>query len=137
MLKTICYISVTKDNVSEEKIDEMLDSLVKKNAAINISGIIIYNNNNFLQIIEGKDIIINILYNKIKKGPRHHHIIKLIDCPIEQTIFEEYKTSFTLIKNSEEMNNLTEYLQWIKLSDVQEAKDSSHIIENYLQKIIA
>ena len=97
MIKTICYVSDSKIKESKVKLDKMFNDIKTKNIINNISGVLIYKNGNFLQIIEGDKEIIDTLFLNIKKDKRHSHIITLIDFPIPHRLFKEYKTSFSII----------------------------------------
>ena len=51
----------------------------KKNVSMGISGIIMYSDGNFFQIIEGEEQEVKKVFNKVQQDPRHYNLIKLVD----------------------------------------------------------
>jgi len=133
MIKTICYVSALELNVSAPNLKEMFSNIKNKNISTNISGVLLYKNENFLQIIEGEEKTVNALFSKIKKDNRHSHIITLIDFPIPQRLFKEYKTSFSIVKSSNEFNALFEYIDWLKHADSSCAIKAIKVLETFIK----
>ena len=134
MLKTICYIS---DSIQYESLKN-LENLYLKASANNfrksITGILIYTNNNFLQVLEGEEKIIEETFKKISTDSRHKNIFNIIDTHIDQRIFEDYNFGFTTINDKKELNNLVEYLNWLKNADCNCATKVINMVENFITK---
>jgi len=133
-MKSICYVSTIQSKVSSSELYEAFVSFKKKNIKNNISGVLLHKNGNFLQIIEGKKETIDALFSKIKIDKRHKHIITLIDFPIPHRLFEEYKTSFSIIDSPEEFKMLIEYTNWLKHADSSCAKKAIKVLEAFIKK---
>lgn len=117
MLKTICYISDSVHNESFKNLEDLYLKARINNLKNNITGILIYLDRNFLQVLEGEKKIVDATFKKICTDARHKNIFNIIDTPIDQRIFEDYNFGFTTINDKKELNNLAEYLNWLKNAD--------------------
>lgn len=110
-MHTIVYSSQIS---SKEPIDHLLKNITsvaqKNNYKQEITGVLFFHNNRFLQIIEGPKDELQQLMLKLKKDPRHRHIEILIDEAIENRSFEEWDMdSFNLdSENNFNIENLKE-----------------------------
>ncbi|MFL1013035.1 BLUF domain-containing protein [Flavisericum labens] len=132
MIKTICYIS---DSIKHESIDK-LKSLYQKasvnNKKQNITGVLIYKNSNFLQVLEGEASSVDQTFNKIQEDKRHRNIFKVISTQIEQRIFEDYNFGFTIVDNKQALNDLYQYLEWLREADSPYANKVILMVENFI-----
>ncbi len=132
MLKTICYISDSKEYESLEKLNALYSKAKINNAKHNITGVLIYKNQNFLQVLEGEQHIVNKTFKRISLDPRHKNIFKVINTQVEQRIFEDYNFGFTIINNKSEFKNLTNYLNWLRDADNINANKVIAMVENFM-----
>ena len=132
MLKTICYIS---DSIQYESLKN-LENLYLKASANNfrksITGILIYTNNNFLQVLEGEENVVNETFKIISLDIRHRNIFKIIDTTIEERIFEDYNFGFTTINKKKELDELYEYLDWLRNADSVNANKIITMVESFI-----
>tara|TARA_R110000868_G_scaffold404071_2_gene681910 strand:+ start:600 stop:1004 length:405 start_codon:yes stop_codon:yes gene_type:complete len=134
MLRTICYISDSRLNNSLNAFDSLTLKAKKNNATNNITGLLVYKNNNFLQVLEGKHETVDAVFNKISLDNRHHNIFKIIDTTIEQRFFGEYNFGFTVVSDKNALKNLTEYLNWLRIADNMIANEISTMVENFISR---
>ncbi|WP_298499446.1 BLUF domain-containing protein [uncultured Algibacter sp.] len=135
MLKTICYISDSREYESIEDIKKIYLKAKQNNLKRNITGILIYHNGNYLQVLEGIEEHVDMTYEKIRFDTRHKNIIKVINNNIEQRIFEDYNFGFSIVKSSQEFNELNEYLNWLKQADNKIANKVILMVENFISII--
>ncbi|MCW5520105.1 BLUF domain-containing protein [Aureitalea sp. L0-47] len=114
MLRTICYVSTAAPSLDENGLADLYEEAIQKNTEQNITGILLYSDGNFMQIMEGEAAPLLKLYNSIDNDVRHHHLIKLTDREIKQRIFENYANGFTIVNNEQEVFKLNLYLNWLK-----------------------
>lgn len=69
--KSLIYVSTAHDNVDYDEILNILTHSWKYNHNSYISGMLIYDNKHFIQIIQGPIATIDKLYTRISKDPRH------------------------------------------------------------------
>ena len=67
MEHTICYLSKEAEALKDSELESLFKFIVAMNPTLNISGALLYNNNFFLQVLEGKKEIIKELFAKIRK----------------------------------------------------------------------
>ena len=134
MIKTICYIS---DSIEHESVDKLKTLYLKaraNNQKYNITGVLIYNNQNFLQVLEGEEAIVNATYERIKFDRRHKNIFEVINTYIDERIFEDYNFGFTIIDNKGGMRNLYDYLEWLREAEDKLANKVITMVENFIDK---
>ena len=71
---TISYFSHASKSLTNQDIEEMINKARIKNAKNNITGCLVYKNNQFLQIFEGSMGTAIDLFEAIKKDPRHSEV---------------------------------------------------------------
>lgn len=75
-MRQYLYIS-TAGNLSDAAVDEIIETSQRNNAASGITGLLFYNNRNFLQLVEGEDAALKSLMARIASDPRHSGIVVL------------------------------------------------------------
>lgn len=93
----IIYLSSAVELFSDEEINGLLTLSREKNLKYNITGLLLYSEGNFMQIIEGEKDDIQNLYGNIKKDLRHKNIITVINEPITKRTFSDWKMGFSII----------------------------------------
>ena len=131
MLHSFCYVSSSK-NLSAIDLEQLFYYTKRNNTELGISGLLIYNSGNFLQVLEGSIEKVNTLFNKISQDQRHSNIIKLIDSELEERIFQDYEVGFVVVNNKEKLRKLKDYLDWIKQAEIESVDKVVGIVENFI-----
>jgi len=76
-MKRIRYVSQFAKDMSLEDIDGLIAGAAKKNARLDITGIIMSSGRIFFQVIEGPDAHIDDVYEYIVKDHRHRDVLLL------------------------------------------------------------
>ncbi|MBX2828476.1 MAG: BLUF domain-containing protein [Flavobacteriaceae bacterium] len=108
---SIVYVSRAVKEISQEDLETLFNSTELNNQDLEITGILLYSDQTFLQVLEGEYPIIKSLYETIVEDSRHEHIVKLVDTAKGNRIFEKYKTGFSIITEKEDMTNLKLLIQ--------------------------
>lgn len=82
-MRRIVYIS-TAGALTAEDVDRLVESAQRNNAQREITGFLLYNGRNFLQLIEGPQASLMSLMAALARDPRHSGMLTLIDEPIEE-----------------------------------------------------
>lgn len=90
----LVYRSVANDNISFSDIHDILHESREFNKQHEITGCLLFFNNEFVQILEGEKEIVNILFEKINKDPRHNYVMLLNEEETEERIFENWNMAF-------------------------------------------
>lgn len=131
---SLCYVSSAKDSLSSNDLEHLFLVNKRNNTELGVSGILIYNNGNFLQILEGEKHKIDNLFFKISADARHSNIIKLIHAPIDERIFDDYDSGFIVVEDSKKLNQLKSYIDWIKEAEISTVDKVIKIVENFIDK---
>ncbi|MCZ4694949.1 hypothetical protein DWB61_08100 [Ancylomarina euxinus] len=90
----IVYLSYSEKELSESELNGFLATIRRKNEIQNITGLLLYNDEAFIQVIEGKREIIQNLFKLISKDSRHSNMVKLLEEPIEKRDFPGWSMGF-------------------------------------------
>ncbi|WP_199611567.1 BLUF domain-containing protein [Flocculibacter collagenilyticus] len=94
-LTHLIYCSATtEENISKEALEALLESSRQNNKKIDVTGILLFHKGSFFQVLEGDKEVINNLYNKISRDPRHTDIKKVVEEPIEERAFEKWSMAY-------------------------------------------
>ena len=81
-MRRIVYIS-TAGGLSDAQVDAIVSGAARNNLTTQVSGFLLYNGRNFLQMIEGENAEICDLIGVIEADDRHNGVVRLIDDSIE------------------------------------------------------
>ncbi|RAU20053.1 hypothetical protein CU669_20470 [Paramagnetospirillum kuznetsovii] len=70
----IIYASATVAPMSDDELGALLAQSRDKNAHDDITGLLVYENGSFLQVIEGLEDRVSPLFDRIKLDPRHNRV---------------------------------------------------------------
>ncbi|GJL49088.1 BLUF domain-containing protein [Candidatus Nitrospira salsa] len=59
--------------MSQEDLEDTLNTLRTNKARLGITGMLLYGNHTFTQILEGEEAVVQELVNTVKRDPRHTH----------------------------------------------------------------
>jgi hypothetical protein len=90
MLSQLVYVSNRKTNCTSLEIENILESCKKNNPPLNITGVLLYSDTKFIQLVEGESKIIMELYDKIKLDSRHHKTTMISYGPIKEKAFPSW-----------------------------------------------
>jgi hypothetical protein len=101
MLSQLVYVSNRKANCNQEEIEKILESCKKNNPPLNITGVLLYSDQKFIQLVEGEYKVINDLYDKIKTDPRHDQTRLISMGPIQAKAFPSWHMGARKIAGNE------------------------------------
>lgn len=70
MVRQYLYIS-TAQNLAREEVDAILEASQRNNSARGVTGLLLYNGRNFLQLLEGEESELIALITRISHDTRH------------------------------------------------------------------
>ena len=106
---TLCYVSNESDEINDENLLLLYEQTVENNHKEQITGVLLYKDGNFFQVLEGKQKTIKALFEKIKRDKRHTNLIVLFSKPSSR-VFNHYHTGFSIIHNNEGLESLRNFL---------------------------
>lgn len=90
----LIYTSAATVEFSREDLIELLDRARQNNEGLEVSGMLVYQDGSFLQILEGEEEKVIPLYEKIEKDPRHGEVKLILRSEIEERSFGDWKMGF-------------------------------------------
>ena len=94
-LRRVIYTSVPQEDISPKDINDILGSARQNNDQRNVSGLLIYSSNVFIQALEGVPEDVAEILNRIKADTRHHSIEVVTDATVEGRVFEDWSMGFS------------------------------------------
>jgi hypothetical protein len=91
---TLLYLSSAGKKFSDSELIDLLSKARKNNSRLNVTGMLLYHDGNFLQVLEGEEDDVRPLFETISQDPRHQSVIKLIERPITERMFGEWSMAF-------------------------------------------
>jgi hypothetical protein len=93
-MKQLIYISTTSKRPSESELVDLLEQARAGNLLKNITGMLLYSNCTYLQVLEGEADDINGLYAAICKDPRNEGHVILSESEIPVRNFPDWSMGF-------------------------------------------
>lgn len=81
------YTSSLSDGYDSSELDLILKKARHNNEELDISGMLLFDEGSFFQILEGEEPAVKALYEKISMDERHDHLVKIIFEEIEERNF--------------------------------------------------
>lgn len=91
----LAYFSSANPDLKPEDLTHIQRTASANNSKKNITGSLIYCNDEFVQILEGKRDNVQELYSKIKVDSRHTNVILLAENAIEIRNFSKWNMAFS------------------------------------------
>ena len=95
------YASSAVQLFAPEELRALLETSRRNNAALGVSGMLLYKDGNFLQVLEGREAVVLDLAEKIRRDPRHRGIITLTQGFENEYQFPEWSMGFCDLRSDE------------------------------------
>lgn len=90
----IVYVSSATALMSTPQLHELLDQSRVKNRRLGISGAMLYQDGNIIQVLEGEADVVEDLFGTIDRDPRHGGVIRIFDGWSETKQFGDWAMAF-------------------------------------------
>jgi hypothetical protein len=104
----LVYLSAAAPHFEEKDLKDILIKSRENNQKLGITGILLFHEGNFIQVLEGERKDIELVYKKINNDLRHKSIIKILEEPIEQRNFPQWSMGYKTL-STDEVRTLTGY----------------------------
>ncbi|MEQ8674165.1 MAG: BLUF domain-containing protein [Aggregatilineales bacterium] len=95
----LIYVSSAVQLMSEAELVQILAKSRQNNARVNVTGMLLYHEGNFMQVLEGEEDAVMALYRKIEQDTRHHMVTLIATRPIKKRNFPEWEMGFTNLRD--------------------------------------
>lgn len=97
----LVYVSSAIHPFSTEELVTLLSKARIRNAAVQVTGMLLYKDGNFIQAIEGEEDAVRQLYARISTDTRHRGAEVVIDEEISQRTFAGWSMGFRNLADAE------------------------------------
>ena len=101
MISQLVYVSSRKQKCNDDEIKKILAACEKNNPSLNITGVLLYSDSKFIQLVEGDSKVLLALYDKIKLDDRHGNIAMISFGPIKEKSFPSWHMGSRKISGNE------------------------------------
>lgn len=109
----LVYLSTTNTPFSKAELTSLLQVSRSNNQRLGITGMLLYKDDNFIQILEGEKEAVRDLYDQhISRDPRHHNLILLVEEKVSERLFSQWSMGFRDL-NDPEVHALPGYSQFM------------------------
>ncbi len=88
------YVSSAAFDLSQDDIQGILVQSRLKNEESGLSGMLLFHDGNFIQVLEGERGRVAATLARIGRDPRHRGMIHMLDRPIEKREFGDWRMGF-------------------------------------------
>lgn len=90
----LVYQSESGTELSAEALASLLHQARTNNLTANLTGMLLYANGRFMQVLEGKKEQVARVYQYIQADARHHHVQTLSYEPVPERAFPDWRMAF-------------------------------------------
>jgi hypothetical protein len=91
---SLTYVSSATRPFTEAQLIATLETSVKNNARDLVTGMLLYKDGNFMQVLEGVEDAVLRTHERISRDPRHMGLITLLQGPVERRQFPTWSMGF-------------------------------------------
>ncbi|MCU0702270.1 MAG: BLUF domain-containing protein [Myxococcaceae bacterium] len=94
MLTQLCYASVASAHFEPPALQQLLEKARANNERDGITGLLLYGNGHFVQVLEGAAAPVSALYAKILSDKRHRQVFELYREPVTTRDFHTWAMAY-------------------------------------------
>ena len=95
------YASAASRDFESAELAELLLAARESNARLGLTGMLLYAEGSFFQVLEGQPDVVEALYAKIERDPRHDQVTLVIKEPIPKRYFNAWTMGFYEVSREE------------------------------------
>ncbi len=97
----LLYVSEATHPMSKNDLLNLLQQSKLNNYKQHITGLMLYKDQRFMQILEGNKTDVENLYAKISQDPRHRELVVLLRKETDKPLFKDWSMGFVNLDNKE------------------------------------
>jgi hypothetical protein len=94
MLFHLGYVSTETRPMRGPDLAGLLQSARDFNRAHDVTGLLLYREGSFLQVLEGREEDVRLVFDRIRHDPRHQDVKVLFEQPLEAREFSDWRMAF-------------------------------------------
>jgi len=106
------YTSVANQQYDHQEMVVLLDLIRTNNKKLNVTGMLLYDDGSFFQVLEGPRAAVTELFEHIHRDPRHSKVSKIIEEAIPERNFAEWTMGYSEVtaKELKKIKGLNDFL---------------------------
>ena len=97
----LIYVSTASKEIVDADLDSILESSVRHNTKNDVTGLLLFVENRFIQVLEGQEVAVNETLGRIAEDPRHYDLIVLERTAIPGRSFDRWSMGFHRLTSAE------------------------------------
>ncbi len=93
-MRSLVYASRALQPFGDDDLLQLLKAARARNDAHGVTGMLVFAAGSFLQLIEGEDEAVEVIWDRIRMDPRHTGLRVLKDGPARERLFAEWSMGF-------------------------------------------
>jgi Sensors of blue-light using FAD len=93
------YASAATYDLSCAELGKLLAVSRENNKRLGITGLLLYVEGNFFQVLEGERLAVESAFEEIERDPRHTHVTLIISEPISHRVFHDWSMGFSSLSH--------------------------------------
>jgi hypothetical protein len=93
-MRQLLYVSNTSRDIAPADLDDILTASRRNNALLGVTGLLLFIDGGFLQMLEGEEIAVRTLYARITADRRHWGPRLMLDREVPVRAFPEWSMGF-------------------------------------------
>jgi hypothetical protein len=131
-MEYIVYVSTAEMLMSDDELLDLLKVSRAKNKKYKVTGMLLYCQGTFMQVLEGEKHSVELIYQAIELDTRHKNIIKLASGTIKKRNFPDWSMAFASV-NSETLQEMEGFLS---LPNINLTNSAEHVTVNMLKTFV-
>ena len=109
----LCYVSTETEHLTQEDLVALLGVARTANTEQDVTGLLLYREGSFSQLLEGKQAAVNHIFEVIRQDPRHKEVRILFSGEIETREFSDWRMGFLNLDgvNPEALSGFSNFLE--------------------------
>lgn len=99
-MKRLAYISAASPDLEITDMEAILNAAVRRNEELGVTGVLLFNGLNFLQILEGAPEAVAQVYSLIIADRRHSGVVTILDEQTEEQIFPDWSMQLAIVPSN-------------------------------------
>jgi hypothetical protein len=95
------YASAASHAFEAPELAELLRKARENNERLGLTGMLLYTEGSFFQVLEGPTEVVEGLYARIELDRRHGHVTRIISEPIPRRAFDDWTMGFSKVSRAE------------------------------------
>jgi hypothetical protein len=134
-LFTLIYVSVATTDMTADDLLALLEQSRTFNKENGLTGLLLYKERFFIQVLEGEESIIDSLFERIKVDTRHFNVLLILKKPIIARNFEEWAMGFK-VPNLDKLKQISGFSDYMLLAPSETLDKYSIIFEKEIKSLL-